>query len=503
MQATHIRMENGHRALVLGCGTSGAAAARFLHSRGWRTTIVDAAQNPSGLKLFAEDDTKPEFLCSDFDASLVKDGLDLLVLSPGLSPEFSKAAPLVKAAREMGADVVGEIELFARELNRLQKFRGYRPIVIGVTGTNGKTTTTTLTGKMACAVKSVEVAGNIGPSALMALDRHLLANTLPEVWVLELSSFQLQTTSSLHCTAAAFLNLTEDHVDWHGSLEAYEAAKRRIFSADTIRILNRDAAASMRAFEPGLSVTFGDSAPLEAGQWGIETSEGLEWLAMLPRTKNVWKSEKKAALFADPESEALLMPVAALQIHGRHNAMNALAALALIDAAGLPLGPALQVLKTYKGEAHRVQPVLKVNGIEFIDDGKGTNVGAVKAALEGFAKDGRRVCIILGGDGKGQDFAPLAESLSRCVDYAVLVGRDAPLIKEAVAGCGALIEEAGTDFEKAVQMAYDHAKAGSVVLLSPACASWDMFANYAERSARFVAKAKAIAAAAAAAGEAQ
>lgn len=489
---SHIRIDNGRKALVLGCGTSGAAAARFLHSRGWRTTIVDTAEQPAGLKLFVDADTTPTFVSSSFDVKLVEDGLDLLVLSPGLSPEFSKAASLVKAARVKGAEVVGEIELFARELKRLEKCRAYRPIVIGITGTNGKTTTTVLTGKMAGAVKSVAVAGNIGPSALLTLDEHLQNNTLPEVWVLELSSFQLQTTESLSCTAAAFLNLTEDHVDWHGSMQAYEAAKNRIFAENTIRVLNRDDAASLRAAKVEQTVTFGDSTPEAPGQWGIESSEDIEWLAVCPRPRHTWKSEKKAALFDEPWHTELLMPVEALRIRGRHNAMNALAALALIDAAGLPLGPALQVLKTYEGEAHRVQPVLSVNGIEFIDDSKGTNVGAVKAALEGLGKSGRRVSIILGGDGKGQDFTPLTEPLAKYAAFAVLIGRDADKIEKGIAQSGVEIARAGTDFEAAVQSAFDHAPEGGVVLLSPACASWDMFANYAERSARFVKKAKEI-----------
>lgn len=477
---------------MLGCGTSGAAAARFLHSRGWRTTIVDTAEHPSGLKLFEGADTTPEFVCAPFDVNLVGDKLDLLVLSPGLSPEFSKAAPLVRAARQVGAEVVGEIELFARELARLKRFRHYEPIVIGITGTNGKTTTTVLTSKMAGAVNSTVAAGNIGPSALLELDRHLEANTLPEVWVLELSSFQLQTTQSLACTAAAFLNLTEDHVDWHGSMQAYEEAKKRIFAPATKRILNRDDAASLRAFKEGQSVTFGDSPCEQIGQWGIEESDGIEWLAVNPLPRGNFASEMKAALFGEPAAKQLLMPVEALKIRGRHNAMNALAALALVDAAGLPQGPALQVLKDYRGEAHRVQPVLSVNGIEFIDDSKGTNVGAVKAALEGLGKSGRRVSIILGGDGKGQDFAPLAEPLAQYADFAVLIGRDADKIDAGIAGSGVRLAHAGTDFEAAVQLAFEQAPAGGVVLLSPACASWDMFANYAERSERFVKKARQI-----------
>ena len=308
----------------------------------------------------------------------------------------------------------------------------------------------------------------------MELDRHLQDNTLPDVWVLELSSFQLQTTTSLNCTAAAFLNLTEDHVDWHGSMAAYEAAKTKIFSDRTLRVLNRDDEACMRAFMPENSVSFGDSVPEADGQWGIVSEEGVQW-----------KSEKKAALFGETSSLELLMPVEALRIRGRHNAMNALAALALIEAVGLPLGAALQVLKTYEGEAHRVQPVLSVNGIEFIDDSKGTNVGAVKAALEGLGKSGRRVSIILGGDGKGQDFSPLSKALAQYADYAVLIGRDADKIKEGVTASGICLENAGTDFEAAVQMAFDHAPEGGVVLLSPACASFDLFRNYENRGELF------------------
>lgn len=489
---SQVRIENGKKALVLGCGTSGAAAARFLHTRGWFVTVVDANANPAGRKLFEADSTQPRLLQSDFSEALLDDRPDLLVLSPGISPDFSKATPMIHQARALGIDIVGEIELFARELKRLAAFRAYRPIVLAITGTNGKTTTTVLTAKMAGATKSAVAAGNIGPSALMELDNHLKANTLPEVWVLELSSFQLQTTRSLNCTAAAFLNLTEDHVDWHGSMAAYEAAKNRIFAAQTLRILNRDDAATMRAFVPGLSETFGDSAPQNPGEWGVEVVDGLEWLTVFPRTKTRWTSEKKAALFADPVQKQFLMPVEALKIRGRHNAMNALAALALVDAAGLPLGPALQVLKTYTGEAHRVQPVCSVNGIEFIDDSKGTNVGAVCAALTGLGKSGRKVSIVLGGDGKGQDFSPLAGILQKYAVYAVLIGRDAPRIEKAIEKSGIEIGHAGTDFEGAVQMAYDHAPAGGVVLLSPACASWDMFANYAERSARFVQKAREI-----------
>lgn len=501
-----VRVVNGRRALVLGCGASGAAAARFLYRRGWTVHVADTRENPPAAAALKNEGIV--FTGGGLAPDMVTEGLDLLVMSPGLSPEHSAAAPLVARARELGIDVAGEIELFARELKRLAAFRHYRPQVIAITGTNGKTTTTSIVGKMAAACgRSVCVAGNIGPNAVAELDKLLVANALPEVWVLELSSFQLETTRSLVCDAAAFLNLTEDHVDWHGSLEAYAAAKRRIFSAATHRVLNAEDPVVMTCAEgvdPALVEVFADADPDRAepfGQWGIAREAGLEWLAYMPHAAA--GSTKLERLAAEPVQKTLLMPLEALQIRGRHNAMNALAALALIEGAGLPLGPALEALKNYKGEPHRVQPVGNVDGIEFIDDSKGTNVGATIAALVGLGKAGKRSSIILGGDGKGQNFAPLAETLSRWAVHAVLIGRDAPKIREALLAAHVPFEEAGTDFEAAVDAAWraavDCSKACRdegdevVVLLSPACASWDMFRDYAERSARFVACAGRIA----------
>lgn len=496
-----VRVPNGHRALVLGCGASGAAAARFLHRRGWQVSVADTRETPPAAAALKSEGIA--FAGGGLSADMVSEDLDLLVMSPGLSPEHSAAAPLVARAKSLHIDIAGEIELFARELKRLAAFRHYRPLIIAITGTNGKTTTTTIVGKMAAACgKSVCVAGNIGPNAVAELDRLLTVNELPETWVLELSSFQLETTVSLTCDAAAFLNLTEDHVDWHGSMEAYAAAKGRIFSASTKRVLNADDPVVMQCAEgvdPALVEVFSDADPKEGPfeNWGIAKDAGLEWLAYMPRTPAA--ATKIERLAAEPVEKTLLMPVDALLIRGRHNAMNALAALALVKSAGLPLGPALEALKSYKGEPHRVQPVLAIEGIEFIDDSKGTNVGATIAALEGLGKSGKKSSIILGGDGKGQNFAPLAESLARWAVHAVLIGRDAPKIREALEAAHVAYEEAGVDFEAAVNAAWRAAReaksAGDdvVVLLSPACASWDMFSNYAERSARFVARAQKIA----------
>jgi len=490
-------MTDEKKALVLGCGASGAACARFLVAQGWQVTMADTREHPAGVERLVAEMPGLVVKTGGLDVALV-DGQAMLVFSPGLSPEHSAAAPLTAAAREKGIPVVGEIELFARELNRLKAETGYAPQVLAITGTNGKTTTTTITGLMAKAAgKSVCVAGNIGPNAIAELQKAEAANTLPQVWVLELSSFQLETTSSLHLTAAAFLNLTEDHIDWHGSLDNYAAAKGRIFLNAENKVLNRGDAAVMKNAEGQAVVrTFGLTAPEKPGEWGVSTDgAGVEWLASIPCREGPEATSKKAQLAAaDDPQLTLLMPAKALKIRGRHNVMNALAALAMADAAGFSLASSLSVLAGYAGEAHRVQPVKNVNGIEFIDDSKGTNVGAVAAALEGLAGEGVKSSIILGGDGKGQDFSPLCDIIARCARHVVLIGRDGEAIGRAVAVSGVPMENAGTDFEKAVDLAYAAAEPGDAVLLSPACASWDMFANYAERSARFVARAEKIAA---------
>ena len=485
-------MSDTKKALVLGCGASGEACAAFLHEAGWRVRMADTREHPAGVQRLLEAMPDLEVKTGGLPVQWVKDQ-DLLVFSPGLSPEHSAAAPLTAAAREAGIPIVGEIELFARELNRLNREQGYRPKVLAITGTNGKTTTTTIVGLMAKAAGlSTCVAGNIGPNALAELAKAEKAGRLPEVWVLELSSFQLATTSSLSVTAAAFLNLTEDHIDWHGSMAQYAQAKGRIFLNAANKILNRGDAVVMQQAAGTTPVrTFGLTAPVKPGEWGVTTDAGVQWLSCVPYAVEAELKSKRARLGAEDAPQlTLLMPAKALRIRGRHNVMNALAALALADAAGLPLASSLSVLSTYRGEAHRVQPVVSVNGVEFIDDSKGTNVGAVVAALEGLAGDGMKSSIILGGDGKGQDFSPLCDVVARCARHVVLMGRDGRAIGRALERSGVAMEDAGTDFERAVDLAYAAAQPGDAVLLSPACASWDMFSNYAERSARFVARAR-------------
>lgn len=470
-------MSEKKKVLVLGLGTSGRTAARFYASRGLEVFTADTRSEPAGLPELQKDIPDLKFLGAHPSLELVRNVTEVMI-SPGLSPEYSEFAPVVKEARKHGIDVVGEIELFARELKRLKETEGYSPKIIGITGTNGKTTTTMLSAAIIKeAGRSVVAAGNVGPNALRELDEHHKAGTLPDFWVLELSSFQLQTTESLHCDSAALLNITEDHIDWHGSMEKYAEAKRRIFSPDTVRVLNREDSGSMKSaigVPRDLVRTFGSDAPKEIGDFGISDVGALVWLSGCVHS-------------ASPE---LLIPMNALRIRGLHNAMNALAATALTQAVGIPMDSILRTLREYKGEPHRVQLILTASGIDYVDDSKGTNVGAVVAALKGFGP--KKVVLILGGDGKGQEFEPLKAPVEEHVKAAVFIGRDAEKIEKAVNYKGLPVAHAKT-MKEAVRLCRGFAKQGDTILLSPACASWDMFKDYADRSAQFVEAAKEIA----------
>ncbi|GER19196.1 UDP-N-acetylmuramoyl-L-alanine--D-glutamate ligase [Variovorax boronicumulans] len=372
--------------------------------------------------------------------------------------------------------------------------KGYTPAVLAITGTNGKTTVTSLTGQLVeRAGKTVAVAGNIGPTLLDTLAGHLDAGTLPDVWVLELSSFQLDGVQGFEPTAATVLNLTQDHLDWHGDMPAYAAAKARIFGAKGLMILNRDDAGVMAMLPPPVKVrlqrpqirthvTFGGAMPLRPGDYGIERINGVAWLVRALEADETQK-RKRGAVVEEELFFQRLMPADALRIRGRHNAMNALAALALASAADCPLGPMLYGLREYRGEPHRVEPIAIVDEVEFFDDSKGTNVGATVAALSGLGEE-RRVVVILGGEGKGQDFEPLADPVRQYARAVVLIGRDAPLIEAALASTGVSLKHAGS-MEEAVKLAAARAHPGDAVLLSPACASFDMFKDYAHRAEVF------------------
>ncbi len=372
-----------------------------------------------------------------------------------------------------------------------EKPTGYRPEVLAITGTNGKTTVTSLLGQLVQrAGKTVAVAGNIGPTLLDTLSAHMDAETLPQVWVLELSSFQLADVQGFEPTAAVVLNITQDHLDWHGDMDAYVAAKAKVFGATTFMLLNRDDARVMAMLPPPVKVrlkppqvrphaTFGAGEPQRPGDYGIETVNGMTWLVRAAEADETIKRRK------DEEVELhvqRLMPIEALRIRGRHNATNALAALGLAVAAGCNLAPMLHGLREYRGEPHRVESVAIINDVEYFDDSKGTNVGATVAALTGLGLE-RKLVLILGGEGKGQDFSPLADPVQRHVRAVVLIGRDAPLIKEALPRNIPMFDAAS--MEEAVTLAAQQATTGDAVLMSPACASFDMFDNYEHRARVF------------------
>ena len=323
-------------------------------------------------------------------------------------------------------------------------------------------------------------AGNIGPNAVTELTEHDKAGTLPDAWVLELSSFQLQTTESLFCDAAAITNVTEDHIDWHGNFDAYLNAKRRILKPETLAVLNREDPLSAGSALPGEKTeTFGSDAPKAPGEWGIAERDGVKWLAT-------------AEAADDGVRLQYLMPAGALKIRGVHNAMNALTSLALARAAGAAEGKALQVLAHYEGEPHRTQFVLTASGVDFIDDSKGTDVGATAAGLKGLGEAGQKIVVLLGGDGKGQDFGPLEPAIRTYARGAVTYGRDGGKIADAIRSSGVPLESAAT-VEEATRKAFAMAKPGDAVMLSPACASWDMFPNYAVRAEVFRSEAAKIA----------
>jgi len=473
--------------LVLGLGESGLAMARWCARHGARVRVADTREAPANLPTLRAHVPDAEFVSGPFAVSLL-DGVTLAAISPGLSPLDANVAALLAAAKERAVPVWGEIELFARALAGLKAALGYAPRVLAITGTNGKTTTTALTGALAeRAGKTVGVAGNISPSALDKLTECVDAGTLPDVWVLELSSFQLETTHTLDADAATILNITQDHLDWHGSMQAYAAAKGRIFGANTVRVLNRQDTGVMAFASKGSNVTFGTDEPATPDALGLLREGGMPWIVLaevdeddLPKPTRRKKGDTTPAAPV-PVRPKRLMPADALRIRGLHNATNAMAALALCRAIGLPVSALLHGLRDYAGEPHRVELIAAFDDLEFFDDSKGTNVGATVAALSGLSK---HVVLIAGGDGKGQDFSPLAEPVAQYARAVVLIGRDAPLIREALANTGVALVDAPT-LEAAVQEAAARAQAGDAVLLSPACASFDMFRNYEHRAQVF------------------
>ena len=534
--------------LILGLGVSGLAMARWCARCGANVTVADTRAAPPQLAALQRDVPAARFVSGAFEAALVDaTALRAVFKSPGLTP--TETAAVTAAAQSSGLWVAGELGLFSQALGELQASRGYQPHVLAVTGTNGKTTVTALTGQLVSrAGKTVAVAGNIGPTLLDTLAAHLAADTLPEVWVIELSSFQLDGEKTFEASAATVLNITQDHLDWHGSMAAYEAAKVNIFGQHALMVLNREdprvmamlsaagppqgakappggsaahAVASVGASStagppqgakvpPGgraahavasvgakssesvrvklqrplvrPHVTFGADMPQRPGDFGLEQVNGMVWLV---RALDADETRRKRNEVEEELHIQRLMPADALRIRGRHNAVNALAALALASTAGCALGPVLYGLREYRGEPHRVESIGIFNEVEFFDDSKGTNVGATVAALSGLGSE-RKVVAILGGEGKGQDFSPLLEPVSRYARAVVLIGQDAPQIRAALEAADVPLLEAES-MAQAVALANGKAHAGDAVLMSPACASFDMFDNYEHRARVFCA----------------
>lgn len=437
--------------------------ARWLAARGATVRVADTRADPPFAAQLRSELPKVELHAGAFrEESFAQ--VDLLAVSPGVA----LAEPLVRSAMQRGVEVVGDIELFAWIRN---EFPGNR--VIAITGSNGKSTVTEMVGAMVRAAKiRTLIAGNIGLPILQALSE-VDAGTRrrPDVFVLELSSFQLESTRSLNPDAAAVLNVSEDHLDRYSDMRAYADAKARIFLGDGIQVVNRQDDWARGMVVPGRRVyTFGLDEPWNEGNWGLRDIGGELWLA---------------------EGRANLMKVAELKVAGLHNAANALAALALCRAVRLPYEPILDALFNFEGLPHRVQKVREVAGVAFYDDSKGTNVGATVAALLGMTS---RVVLIAGGEGKGQDFAPLREAVAKKARGVLLIGRDSDRIAAALEGSGVQVVRAAS-LEEAVRVAFAMAQSGDAVMLSPACASFDMFRNYEHRAEVFVREVRAIEAA--------
>ncbi len=435
--------------IIVGLGKTGLSVARYLAGRGLSFAVADTRENPPGLDQLKRFAPMADLHLGELDPAVLSRASELIV-----SPGIALAEPALQAARAAGVSLIGDIELFAREA---------RSPIIAITGSNAKSTVTTLVGEMAArAGIRVAVGGNIGTPALDLLD----ANA--ELFVLELSSFQLETTDMLNAEVATVLNMSADHMDRYPGMVAYHQAKHRIFRGARQIVVNRDDSLSRPLINEQLPCwTFGLSRPDFKG-FGLVKEEGEQYLAF----------EFKP-----------LLPVSELKMRGAHNHSNALAALALGHAAGLPLEAMLETLREFAGLPHRCQWVASVSGVDYYDDSKATNVGAALAAIDGFAAEcSGRIVLIAGGDGKGADFAPLRKSVGQHCRAVVLLGRDAPLLAGVLEGCTELVRVETLD--QAVAAAAAVAKAGDVVLLSPACASLDMFSNFEERGRLFAAAAR-------------
>ncbi|MEJ7668755.1 MAG: UDP-N-acetylmuramoyl-L-alanine--D-glutamate ligase [Casimicrobiaceae bacterium] len=443
----------GRNIVVLGLGVTGFSLARYLTRHGARVRVADTQLSPPLAAQLNAILPGVKLTTGAFSDSLFADA-DTIAISPGVAADH----PAIAAAVGRGVELVGDVELFARALPFGQK-------LLAITGSNGKTTVTSLTDALCRAAGlTTAVAGNIGEAVLDVMtiyEEDFGARPWPDVFILELSSYQLETTASLHPTAAAVLNVTENHLDRHKDLSAYAAAKARIFNGAGVQILNRDDAHAWAMRIGGHTVeSFGAGVPTAEGEWGLVELEGASWLA---------------------RGGELLLPATALKLAGRHNALNVLAALALASTVARVDRRLVDTLRTFAGLPHRMEEIAAVRDVLFINDSKATTIAATQAALEGI---GRPAVLIAGGDGKGQDFRALRSAVDADCRAVLLIGRDASRIAHALEGTRTPIEVKGT-LDAAVARALVLAQPGDVVLLSPACASLDQFRNYVERGEHF------------------
>ena len=433
-----------HFRIVVGLGKSGMSLVRFLARQGVSFAVADTRENPPELATLRRDYPQVEVRCGELDVEFLCRA-DELYVSPGLA----LATPALQAAAARGVKLSGDIDLFARNA---------KAPIVAISGSNAKSTVTTLVGKMAVAAgKRVAVGGNLGMPAL-----DLLSDDV-ELYVMELSSFQLETTHQLGAEVATVLNVSEDHMDRYSGLPAYHLAKHRIFRGARQVVVNRQDALTRPLMSDGLPCwTFGLGAP-DFKAFGLREENGEKYLAF--EFQN-------------------LMPVRELKVRGAHNQANALAALALGHAVGLPFDAMLSSLRTFTGLEHRCQWVRELDGVSYYNDSKATNVGAALAAIDGLGMDmDGKLVLIAGGDGKGADFSGLRDSVTRYCRAVVLIGRDADLIADALGDAVPQVRAASLD--EAIAQCRALAQPGDAVLLSPACASFDMFKNYEERGQLF------------------
>ena len=433
--------------LILGMGLTGQSCVRYLLSKGIRVVVCDSREAPPSLEAFKQEFPDVPVQTGPWDESALL-GASEIVISPGLS----RKTPAIKKAIAAGVPVIGDIELFARQVSKP---------VIAITGSNGKTTVTTLVGEMVRAAGlKVIVAGNIGTPVLDTLNNPNTSEREPDIYVLELSSFQLESLTSLRPVACTVLNVSADHMDRYANLMEYALTKQRIaFGAKHVIANKQDPLTEVPMAEGARRSCFGLGQP-DLKDFGVFDG-------------HIYKGLKP------------LVAVEELKIVGEHNYLNAAAALALVDAAGIDLTAAISALKDFSGLPHRCQFVAEKNGVRFINDSKATNVGATVAAIRGLAADKPNLHIVLGGDGKGADFSPLVQALSGTTTSVALIGKDAPKLAEVLASTSNLNIGRCTDLAEAVQYLVGFAQPGDIVLLSPACASLDMFKNFEARGEAF------------------